>query len=147
MLIKYNPNKFKDNMCGTFDVATWDEVEGDENYLYEKLIFEIEESFQEHGLKHLLQRWKDLHYMEVRKFNALKLPSNMKNLKIMDSFGKGSFRKVCKAKWLRLDCVVKKMDVGHLELFIKEVAILASISHLNLIKYFFAIEGDANEKK
>lgn len=42
-----------------FYVATYDEVEDDEKYLYKRLILESEEYFQEYGLTyHLLQRLK-----------------------------------------------------------------------------------------
>ncbi|XP_073395652.1 uncharacterized protein [Physcomitrium patens] len=146
MLVKHNPNKFEVNMSGIFDVSTCDDVEDDEKYLLKRLILESEEHFQKNGLaQHLLQRLKDLDCMEGGNLDALKLSSNIKSLKIIDHISEGAYGEVYKSNWLGIDCAVKKMDVGYDKLFMKEVGILASLSHPNLIKYFFAMKGNAKE--
>lgn len=60
-------------------------MEDNDKYLHEILFFVSQEHFLNYELvRHLLQRLKDLHYMEVEESDALKLSSNIKSLEIMD---------------------------------------------------------------
>nr|PNR40722.1 hypothetical protein PHYPA_018125 [Physcomitrium patens] len=69
----------------------------------------------------------------------------MKSLTISKCIKKGSCGEVYKLKWLGLVCATKKIDVELDKMFIKEVSILRSLSHPNLIIYYFAMKGSANE--
>uniref|UniRef100_A0A7I4F4R3 Protein kinase domain-containing protein n=1 Tax=Physcomitrium patens TaxID=3218 RepID=A0A7I4F4R3_PHYPA len=65
----------------------------------------------------------------------------MKSLTISKCIKKGSCGEVYKLKWLGLVCATKKIDVELDKMFIKEVSILRSLSHPNLIIYYFAMKG------
>nr|PNR42765.1 hypothetical protein PHYPA_017595 [Physcomitrium patens] len=68
----------------------------------------------------------------------------MKRLKNLKHVNEGSYGEVYKSKWLGLVCATKKMDVEFDKMFIKEVSILASLNHPNLITYYFAMKDSAN---
>nr|PNR52192.1 hypothetical protein PHYPA_008566 [Physcomitrium patens] len=57
----------------------------------------------------------------------------------------GAYGKVRESKWFGLSSATKIMDVDLNDLFMKEVGILASTSHPNLIKYYYAAKSNANE--
>lgn len=63
----------------SFYTTTNDEIEGDNKYLYKRLIYENEQDhFKKHGLiKHLVKRLKDFYSIEGRKLKDLKLSSNI----------------------------------------------------------------------
>ncbi|XP_073396919.1 uncharacterized protein [Physcomitrium patens] len=147
-LLKHYPNKFEDIIFATFNVATCQEVEVDVIFLHELLIHASkEEDFEHHAsVKHLLQRYKDLYYIEIGELDALNFTIDMTSLEIIEYVkGKpGTFGEVYKSKWLGLLCATKKIDVAYDKLFIKEVNILASISHPNLITYYFAMKDSVN---
>lgn len=56
-----------------------------------------------------------------------------------------NYGEVYKSKWLGLVYGTKEMDVELNRMFIKKVSILASLSHSNLITYYFAIKVSANK--
>lgn len=145
MLLKHNSNKFEDITFATFDVATFDEVE-DVNFPRERLIHANEdEDFEYHGSKKYLLHWlEDFYHKEIIELDALYLTTDMPSLEFIEFIDHGAFGEVYKLKWLGLLCATKKIDVVFFSLFIKEVNILASISHSNLITYYFALKNNAN---
>lgn len=60
---------------------------------------------------------------------------------------KQPYRKVYETKWLGLVCATKQINIEFEKLFIKEVRILASLSHRNLVKYYFIMKGIANKRR
>ncbi|XP_073396597.1 uncharacterized protein [Physcomitrium patens] len=148
MLSKHNSYKFEDIIFDTFDVPTYQEVEDDIILLHERLNHASEEEdFEYHALaKDLLRRCKDLYHIEIGELDALNFSTDMTSLEIIECVKEksGSFGEVYKSKWLGLLCATKKMDVAFAKLFIKEVNILTSVSHPNLITYYFAMKGSAN---
>uniref|UniRef100_A0A7I4BJG8 Protein kinase domain-containing protein n=1 Tax=Physcomitrium patens TaxID=3218 RepID=A0A7I4BJG8_PHYPA len=118
LLSKHYSNKLEAYTFATFNVATQDELKEDVEFLQKKLIqVNGEEDFEYFGLaKHLLQRYEDLLCVD------------------------GSCGKVYKSKWFGLVCATKKMNIEFDKMFIKEVSILASMSHPNLIIYYFAMK-------
>lgn len=128
----------------TFDDSIFNEVEGDNEDLYMKLVFASGDENDEYCklAKNLLQRLEDIQCIEGGELDGIKLFSNPKNIEIMECIGEGGFGKVYKAKWWGLLCTVKEMQVGYKKYFVIEGSILASLSHLNLIKYYFAMKND-----
>lgn len=74
------------------------------------------------------------------------LVSDTKDLELIGPIDKGALGANEKSKCLEIDYATKKFDVILDKIGIKEVKILASLSHLNLITYYFAIKNNANKK-
>lgn len=70
----------------------------------------------------------------------------MKNVEFLKLIGKRTYREVYKLKWMELLCATKKIEIDYNKSFIKEVSILVSLSHPNLISYYFAIKDITNER-
>nr|PNR42855.1 hypothetical protein PHYPA_017686 [Physcomitrium patens] len=137
MLLKYYPNKFEDITFATFDVATYDEVQGDVQFLHERLIeASEEEDFEYCGLaKHLLQRLEDLLCIEDEKWDDFKPSSNIKTIEILKCITGRSYGTIYESKWLGVLCAIKKMDVALNKFFKREVTILANLCHPNFALY------------
>nr|PNR45543.1 hypothetical protein PHYPA_015314 [Physcomitrium patens] len=75
----------------------------------------------------------------------LEVSIDNKSLKLGRIINEGAFEKVYKSKWFGLATATKIMDASWNDMFIKEVDILASTSHPNFIKYYYATKSDANE--
>ncbi|XP_073391538.1 disease resistance protein L6-like [Physcomitrium patens] len=88
-------------MC---NVDIFDEVEGDNASLYERLIDgSLDTCFEECRLaKYLFQRRKDLGRVEGGELDALELSNNIKSLKIGEQIGKGANGDVYESKWFRM---------------------------------------------
>lgn len=57
-----------------------------------------------------------------------------------------TYRKVNKLKWLELMCASKNIDLEFEKLFMKEVSIIVSLSHFNLVKYYFAMKDNVEKR-
>lgn len=68
----------------------------------------------------LLQRLKDTHCTKSRELDALKLSSNMINIKSMEFINKWSFGEVYKIKWWRFLCVGEMMYVKYNKFFLSK---------------------------
>nr|XP_024393016.1 light-sensor Protein kinase-like [Physcomitrium patens]PNR42078.1 hypothetical protein PHYPA_016907 [Physcomitrium patens] len=147
VLLKDFGKMFEEKVFDTIHVATYDEVEGDERCLYERLILLNEEgNFENCGLaKHLLLRVRNLHCIEGGELDDLKLSLNMETVDFIKPIGEGSYGKVYKSKWYGLLCATKKMNNVYVNSFVKEANILANLSHPNLISYYFAMKSITNE--
>ena len=125
-------------MCKDFNVATLKEVEGDEKDLENKLEKVLEDSKDYRLAKHLLKRLRcDLQQVEGGELDALEIPRDFPKPTLVKKVGVGAFGSVYESKWLGLQSATKTVavpdDCFRLR---KEMGILASLSHPNLIKYF-----------
>nr|PNR42831.1 hypothetical protein PHYPA_017662 [Physcomitrium patens] len=147
ILLKNYSKKLEDVSFATFNVATYDEVQDDVKVVYERLIHANGiDDFEYCGLaKHLLQRLEDLLHIDEEELDDLKLSSNIESLQFIKNISEGSFGAVYESKWLGVLCAIKKMDVALNKFFKREVTILANLCHPNLITYYFAMKGHANE--
>lgn len=87
-------------MLASFYITSYDEVEGNDKYLHERLILANKKNHsQNYGLvKHLLQRLEDKHAIEGGELEDLKLLSNMKSLELIKLLNEEAYRKVYKLK-------------------------------------------------
>nr|XP_024392367.1 uncharacterized protein LOC112290406 [Physcomitrium patens] len=147
ILLKNYSKKLEDISFATFNVATYEEVEGDVKVVHERLIHANGiDDFEYCGLaKHLLKRLEDLLYIDDEELDDLNLSSNIESLQFINRISEGSFGAVYESKWLGVLCAIKKMDVAFNKFFKREVTILANLCHPNLITYYFAMKGHANE--
>lgn len=88
-----------------------------------------------------------MHQNKDQDLDTLEFLINIKNVHIMQSKGKGGFRDGHESKWWRLLCTIKKIVVSSDKSLNIEESILVSISHFNLIKYYFIIEHNIDGKK
>jgi hypothetical protein len=144
-----HPDAQNRTMCNDLNVATWKEVEGDEQDLQKKLESVLEDSKEHILAKHLLKRLKcDLQQVRGGELDASEIPKDFPKPMLEDhQVGAGAFGSVYKSKWLGLPSATKIMKVpDDCSGFRKEVGILAGLSHPNLIKYFCCgIDVERNE--
>jgi hypothetical protein len=134
-----HPDAQNRTMCNDLNVATWKEVEDDEQELQKKLESVLEDSKEHILAKHLLKRLKcDLQQVRGGELDALEIPKDFPKPTLEDHpVGAGASGSVYKSKWLELQSATKIMKVpDDRSGFRKEVGILAGLSHPNLIKYF-----------
>jgi hypothetical protein len=143
-----HPDAQNRTMCNNLNVATWKEVEGDEQDLQKKLESVLEDSKEHILAKHLLKRLKcDLQQVRGGELDALEIPKDFPKPELGKLKGCGGFGSVCESKWLGLPSATKTLKVPNdFSGFRKEVGILAGLSHPNLIKYFCCgIDEERNE--
>uniref|UniRef100_A0A7I4C3A6 Protein kinase domain-containing protein n=1 Tax=Physcomitrium patens TaxID=3218 RepID=A0A7I4C3A6_PHYPA len=90
-------------------------------------------------------RLRNLWRVEGGEMDSLEVSSDIKSLELERNINKGSFGEVYESKWFGLATATKIIDASWNDMFIKEVGILASTSHQNLIKYYYAVKSNANE--
>uniref|UniRef100_A0A7I4F256 Protein kinase domain-containing protein n=1 Tax=Physcomitrium patens TaxID=3218 RepID=A0A7I4F256_PHYPA len=130
-----------------FDVSTYEEVKHDGEELLKRLDYIYKDiQFKDHELtNYLLVRLKDLWRIEGGKMDSLEVSSDIKSLELGKIIKKGAFGKVHESKWFGLATVTKVMDASWNDMFLKEVGILASTSHPNLITYYYVAKSTAYE--
>lgn len=87
-----------------------------------------------------------MHHIDGGELEDLEILSYMKNVEFLKLIGKRTYREVYKLKWMELLCATKKIEIDYNKSFIKEVSILVSLSHPNLISYYFPIKDITNER-
>ena len=143
-----HPNPQNCTMCKDLNVVTLKEVEGDEQDLQKKLEGVLEDSKEHILAKHLLKRLKcDLQQVRGGELDALEIPKDFPKPTLVKQLGEGGYGSVYKSEWLGLPSATKTLAVPEdCSSFRKEVGILASLSHPNLIKYFCCgIDEECNE--
>uniref|UniRef100_A0A7I3ZBX6 Protein kinase domain-containing protein n=1 Tax=Physcomitrium patens TaxID=3218 RepID=A0A7I3ZBX6_PHYPA len=130
-----------------FDISTYKEVKDDGEELYKRLDYTSKDmQFKDHELAtYLLIRLKDLWHIEGGGLDSLEVLSDIKSLEFVKKINERSYGELYESKWFGLPSATKIMDVEFNAMFMKEVGVLASTSHPNLIKYYCAAKSSTNE--
>ena len=136
--------------CIDFSVATYDEVESDEEALVKRLVKRLEtppNNSEDYELaKHLLKRLQfDLRQMKGAELGALEIPEEVAKPVSLNKIGSGAAGKVHKSSWLGLESAIKL--VGVLPNFRKEAGILACLGHPNLVKFICCGRFDETQEE
>jgi len=120
--------------CIDFNVATYDEIQSDEENLEERLKTMPNDSEDYELAKYLLRRLQyDLQRVKGAELDALEVSDDFMIPKFLKELGSGATGKVYKSSWLGLQSATKVMSGS--PNCLKEAKIIARLSHPNIIKF------------
>jgi serine/threonine protein kinase len=126
-----------------FNVATYDEIQGDEEDM-EKRLQIMPNDWEDYRLaKYLLRRMQyDLPRVEGAELDALEVSKDFMKPELIKKLGSGQTGQVYKSSWMGLQSATKVIKVqqkcnksDESPNFLKEANLLAGLSHPNIIKF------------